>query len=316
MIPPPHHAARGFRNPHHAAGHGGWPLVRFLYQWWRQPVRGEPAPSVRPDLSFLKGNRSVPTATWLGHASYLIQLDGLNLITDPHLSQRASPLAVTGPARLQPPPIAHDDLPAIDVVLLSHDHYDHCDGPTLRWLADTFDPAVIAPLGHRDLLAKWGCRRVTELDWWTRSRRGGLTVTAVPAQHFSGRGAGDRNQRLWCGFVFEADGKRAYFAGDTGYSPDFAAIGERCGPVDLALIPIGAYSPRDYMGPVHIDPGEAVRIHQDVRAKCSLAMHWGTFRLTLEPLDEPPRKLAEARQAAGLDASAFQVPALGETVYW
>jgi len=258
----------------------------------------------------------VPTATWLGHASFLVQLDGLNILTDPHLSPRASPFGFAGPERLIPPAIDQANLPPIDVVLLSHDHYDHLDAPTLRWLAEAHDPTVIAPLGHAKLLAALGCRSVTELDWWGRYRRRGLSVTAVPVQHFSGRGLRDRNRRLWAGFVFEADGCKVFFAGDTGYSPDFAEIGRRFAPIDLALIPIGAYAPRGFMRPVHVDPEEAVKIHQDVGSRLSLAMHWGTFRLTIEPLDEPPRWLAAALQAAELPGDVFQVPAPGETIYW
>ncbi len=316
MSGPTHHSVRGFRNPHTRDGHGGAALANFLWEWAGSKPSGAPPTVERPDLSFLQGNRSVPTATWLGHASFLLQLDGLNILTDPHLSPRVSPFTFAGPERLIPLPIDHANLPPIDVVLLSHDHYDHLDAPTLRWLADAHDPAVIAPLGHAELLAGLGCRNVTELDWWVRHRRRGFSVTAVPVQHFSGRGLRDRNRRLWCGYVFEADGRKVFFAGDTGYSPDFVEIGRRFAPIDLALIPIGAYAPRDLMRSVHVDPAEAVQIHQDIGSRRSLAMHWGTFRLTLEPLDEPPLKLQAAREAAGLSVDSFVVPQPGETVYW
>lgn len=281
-----------------------------------QPTGGTTPEVQRPDLSFLRGNRSVATATWLGHASFLVQLDGLNILTDPHLSPRASPLGFAGPERLIAPAIDLPNLPPIDAVLLSHDHYDHLDAPTLRALAESHEPAVIAPLGHATLLAELGCRRVTELDWWACHKRRGVSVTAVPVQHFSGRGLGDRNRRLWAGFVLEADGRKVFFAGDTGYSPDFAEIGRRFGPIDLSLIPIGAHAPRDFMRPVHVDPEEAVKIHQDVGSRLSLAMHWGTFRLTTEPLDEPPQRLRAALAAAHIDDSTFRVVDPGETVYW
>ncbi len=316
MSAPAHHRPRGYRNPHSRDRHGGSGLASFLWEWARSRPTGVPPMVQRADLSFLRGNRSVPTATWLGHATYLVQLDGLNILTDPHLSPRASPFGFAGPERLIPPAIDLANLPPIDVVLLSHDHYDHLDAPTLRALAEAHDPTVIAPLGHAALLAALGCRSVTELDWWAQHRRRGFSVTAVPVQHFSGRGLRDRNRRLWAGFVFEADGRKLFFAGDTGYSPDFAEIGRRFAPIDLSLLPIGAYAPRSFMRPVHVDPDEAVKIHQEVGSRLSLAMHWGTFRLTIEPLDEPPRWLARALDAAGLPADAFRVPAPGETVYW
>jgi N-acyl-phosphatidylethanolamine-hydrolysing phospholipase D len=314
---PDHHAGeRRYRNPHSVDRHGGIGLLRFLGRWASTPRAGEPPQPVRPDLAFIRGNRSVRAATWLGHASYLVQMDGINLLTDPHFSPRALPLPWAGPERLIPVPVEHAALPLIDVVLISHNHYDHLDAPTLRWLAESHAPLFVVPLGVAPLLRRLGAERVVELDWWGRHRRGGLQLTAVPAQHFSGRGIGDRNATLWCGYVFEADGRRAYFAGDTGYSPDFAEIGRRCAPLDLALLPIGAYEPRSFMRSMHVNPEEAVQIHRDVGSRLSLAMHWGTFRLTLEPLDEPPLRLAMAREAAGLAAEAFQVPLPGETVFW
>lgn len=316
MNHPSHHRPRGFRNPHRHARQGGASLLRFLGQWAMTPASGLPPPLARPDLAFIRGNRSVRAATWLGHSTFLVQVDGINVLTDPHLSPRASPLSWMGPERLIDPPLTHEQLPLIDVVLVSHDHYDHLDVPTLAWLAASHSPLFVAPLGNAKRLRALGAERVIELDWWGRHRRGGLLITAVPAQHFSGRGLSDRNATLWCGFVFEVDGQRAYFAGDTGYSPDFADIGRRLGPMDLALIPIGAYAPQSFMAPMHINPEEAVQIHQDVGSRCSVAMHWGTFRLTLEPLDEPPQRLAAARSAAGLSAERFRVPLPGETVYW
>lgn len=316
MTPEHHAGGRRFRNPHRPDRPGQWQLPAFLTRMALTPGSGRPPAGVRPDLAFLRGNRSVPAATWLGHASFLVQMDGINLLTDPHFSPRASPLRHAGPERLIPVPIAPVDLPLIDVVLISHNHYDHLDAPSLRWLAESHAPLFVVPLGVGPLLRRLGAERVVELDWWVRHRRGGLDVMAVPAQHFSGRGLGDHNASLWCGYVFEADGRRVYFAGDTGYSPDFAEIGRRCAPLDLALLPIGAYEPRAFMRTMHVNPEEAVRIHQQVGSRLSLAMHWGTFRLTLEPIDEPPRRLAEARRSAGVPEAAFRVPLPGETVYW
>lgn len=313
---PAHHGSRGFRNPHHRGGHGGWALAKFLAAWARTPPSGSPPVPVRPDRAFLRGNRSQRTATWVGHATWLIQLDGINVLTDPHLSPRASPVAFAGPERLIPPALTHTDLPQIDVVLVSHNHYDHWDTPTLRWLVEAHGPQFFVPLGDAARLRRLGTERVAELDWWASLKRGGIRVTAVPAQHFSGRGLADRNRSLWCGYVFEAEGAKVYFAGDTGYSPDFTAIGQRFAPIDLALLPIGAYEPRGFMAPMHVNPEEAVRIHQEVGARRSLAMHWGTFRLTLEPVDEPPRRLQDALAAAAVPGAAFQAPRPGETVFW
>lgn len=303
-----------FRNNHRNTAHGGKELLKFLREWrsknWTRPdfakAHNEPA--------WLARNRSQTTFTWIGHASFLVQLGGLNILTDPVLSKRTSPVQWAGPGRLAPLGLTFDELPKIDVVLVSHNHYDHLDEPTVRKLAKRDAPAFVVPLGLRRWFERRRIANVTELDWWQPTVARGLRVHAVPAQHFSGRGAGDRNRSLWCGFVYEKDNERHYFAGDTGYGPDFVAIGARFAPIDVAMIPIGAYDPRGFMRPVHVDPEEAVRIHQDVGSRLSLGMHWGTFRLTLEPLDEPPRRLAAALDAAGIAPSRFGVLAHGETL--
>lgn len=311
---PPHHTEDGFRNNYgHGAKGFGMDFLGFLWDLqtgdWTPPelARGE------PELAFLRANREQPTATWLGHASFLLQLGGRNILTDPALTERASPLPFAGPARVQPPGIAIADLPPIDLVVISHDHYDHLDLPTLEKLRGRDNPLLVAPLGLSPWLRTRGFENVAELDWWQHHDTGMLRIHAVPVQHFSGRGLFDRNQRLWAGYVLEADELRVFFAGDTGYSPDFADIGARFAPVDLALIPIGAYAPRDFMKPVHVTPEEAVRIHRDVGARASIGMHWGTFRLTTEPMDEPPERLRTATAEAGLAPEAFRTVPLGAT---
>lgn len=303
-----------FRNNHRNSAHGGKSLLAFLSEWRKAGWTRPSFPKAHNDPAWLAANRRQTSITWIGHASFLVQLDGLNILTDPVLSRRTSPVQWAGPARIAPLGLSLAELPKIDVVLISHNHYDHLDEATVRQLAGRDAPAFVVPLGLKAWLARRGIEQVTELDWWQHTEVRGLRVHAVPAQHFSGRGAGDRNRTLWCGYVYECGGQRHYFAGDTGYGPDFVEIGRRFAPIDLAMIPIGAYDPRDFMRPVHVDPEEAVRIHGDVGSRQSLAMHWGTFRLTLEPLDEPPRRLAAALAAAGIPAAAFRVLQHGETL--
>lgn len=310
---PRHHTSRGFRNNYAHDRHGLKDFLKFLWGWDRVGAKVA-FPLATPDPGFLAANRTRPTLTWIGHATFLVQVGGLNVLTDPHFTARASPLRFAGPERLAPPGLSLENLPAPDVVLISHNHYDHLDDGTVRWLARRHPKAVfVVPLGLRGWLQQRQVANVVELDWWQRHQGHGFAVHAVPAQHFSGRAHDDRNRTLWCGFVLEAANKKVFFAGDTGYSKDFAAIGERLGPVDLALLPIGAYEPRWFMRAMHVNPEEAVRIHQDVRSRQSVAMHWGTFRLTEEPADEPPKALARALREADIPADKFWVMQHGET---
>jgi L-ascorbate metabolism protein UlaG (beta-lactamase superfamily) len=252
-------------------------------------------------------------ATPVGHATVLVQMDGLNLLTDPVLSHRIGPTSWLGPTRVRPPAIPFAELPRIDVVLLSHDHYDHLDRPALRALAARDDPLVLTGLG---VGAKVPSRRVVELDWWrTHDIDARVRATYVPAEHFSGRGPFDRNKRLWGGFVVEGPSGRVYFAGDTAAGWHFGAIRERFGPMTLSLIPIGAYLPRWFMAPVHIDPQEALDASIVLGSQVSLAIHYGTFDLADDGYDAPPQALARALAAlAGRPAgSDFRVVPFGET---
>ena len=310
---PKHHTRRGFRNNYPHERKGLKDFLKFLWGWDRVGARFE-APMASPDPGFLAANRTRPTLTWIGHATFLVQLGGLNILTDPHFTARASPLQFAGPKRLVPPGLALRDLPALDVILISHNHYDHLDDGSVRWLAKHHPKAVfVVPLGLRRWLQRRHVGNAVELDWWQRHDGHGFSVTGVPAQHFSGRWHNDRNRTLWCGFVLEAANKKVFFAGDTGYSKDFADIGERLGAMDLALLPIGAYEPRWFMKSMHVNPEEAVRIHKDVSSRQSVAMHWGTFRLTEEPMDDPPKALAEALRAARVAPDRFWVLQHGET---
>ena len=311
------HFSRGkYRNRYSVSGHGpSWEFLKFLWRMRTVSASGSQLPEQKPDVAWLKANRSDSALTWVGHSTFLLQAHGLNLITDPHLTARASPLRHAGPKRFNQPALDFADLPPLDIALVSHNHYDHLDERTVKRLArEHAGLTYLVPMGLKRWFARRGIKRVVELDLWQSAEVNGVRVHCVPVQHFSGRSATDRNKTLWCGFVVEMRGRKIFFAGDTGYSADFRDIGAKFAPMDLSLIPIGAYDPRAFMQPVHVNPEEAVKIHQDVGSRLSVAMHWGTFRLTLEPLDEPPRKLAQALKAAGVPAAQFIVMQHGETL--
>ncbi len=245
-------------------------------------------------------------ATFIGHASFLIQIGGRCILTDPVWSMRGSPLAFAGPRRVRAPGQALEALPGCDLLLVSHNHYDHLDLPTLREVRRRWSPPAVTGLANARHLAKAGIRGAVELDWWQSTEVAGLRITYVPAQHFSARTLSDRNRSLWGGFVIEAEGATVYFAGDSGWCPHFAEIAARFPRIDLALIPIGAYEPRFFMRTQHMDPGEAVQAHQALGARRSVGMHFGTFAgLTDEAIEGPEAWLAEARAAAGVPAEAF-----------
>ena len=288
------------------------PVAALPFFWRRMMGSLRPRPGAAPTIPFdPKGLELAPAVTWIGHATFQVRMDGVAFLTDPVYSERASPVSFAGPKRLVPPGVPFDALPRLDFALLSHDHYDHTDLPTLRRLAQRGVPFVV-PTGVGELVRRAGGRVAAELGWWQEARVAGVTVTCVPARHFSGRGLTDRNRRLWAGFVVAGETRRLYFPGDTALFDGFAEIGRRTGPIDLACLPIGAYEPRAMMGPVHLDPEEAVRAALDLDARAAVGMHFGTFDLSDEPLDEPPRRfLAEAR-ARGLGDRAF-VMAVGET---
>jgi len=264
-----------------------------------------------------RGYRSV---TWVGHATVLLQLGPFNVLTDPIWSERASPLPWIGPRRLMPPAVRFEQLPEIDLVLLSHNHYDHLDAPTVRRIAQRFPAASwLCPMGLGSLLRSFGVRHLVERDWWESVETLSYTATCVPAQHFSARSMGDRGDTLWCGWTLETDGVRVYFAGDTALHPEFEQIGKRCGPFDLVMLPIGAYEPRWFMRSVHMNPEDAIQAYQALRAPAGglqppcLPIHWGTFRLTDEATEEPPRHFAQLWERAGLQPDRNWTFAHGET---
>lgn len=282
----------------------------------RSRVPAGPAPVVAPDLARI----AAPPAdavqlTWVGHATWLIQVGGLNILTDPIWSKYCSPVPWPMLRRRTPPGIPFDKLPRIDLVLLSHSHYDHCDVPTLRRLG--VEPFYVVPAGLTQFVERVNAGRTHEAEWGETLAVAGAKLTALPALHFSARTGKDRNQTLWCGWLLEVAGKRIYFAGDTGMAPFFGELGawlRATGGVDVALLPIGAYQPRWVMTPVHCTAADAVEIHQLIGARQSLAIHWGTFVLTEEPLREPPVLLADTLAARGVPPEQFRTLAVGETV--
>lgn len=253
--------------------------------------------------------------TFVGHATFVIETAAATVLTDPMFSDRASPVPFLGPQRVRQPAVRLDQLPPIDLVLLSHNHYDHCDLPSLRYLARRFDPLLITPLGNGRLARRAGFSRVEELDWWQGSARAPFAVSVLPAQHFSARTPFNRNRALWGSFMLRLETRQLFFAGDSGYNGHFASIRERYGEPDLALLPIGAYEPRWFMQDVHMNPAEAVQAHLDLGAALSVGMHFGTFQLTAEGIDEPLADLHQARQDRGVDSAAFRTLEFGESLH-
>jgi N-acyl-phosphatidylethanolamine-hydrolysing phospholipase D len=325
----PHHTPQGFRNNYVGSVTKSFgDLLRWQFNRIRHGLPPPPSiatPRAAADLEFLRSNavagaKMIPTVTWIGHATALVQASGLNVLTDPIFSTRASPLQFLGPARAQPPGIAIKDLPRIDVVVISHNHYDHLDRGSVKALSEQRGgaPIFLAPLGIKSWLEGLGIRGAIELDWWEHHVQagagGGVEFHFTPAQHWSGRSLSDRNKTLWGAWaVFGAD-FHWFFTGDTGYSQDFADARRRFaarqtpqqgGGFDAALIAVGACLPRWFMKMQHIDLQEAVQIHLDLNAKRSVGVHWGTFALADDPLDQPLHDLGAARDLKGVPAESF-----------
>ncbi|MCB1110033.1 MAG: MBL fold metallo-hydrolase [Chlamydiia bacterium] len=289
-------------------------------------------PKARPE-KFKYPNRkrklkeNAPKVTWINHCTFLVEVGGLRLLTDPIWGERCSPLSFLGPKRRHLAPLSLESLPEIDIVLISHDHYDHLCRETVLKLQEQ-NPGItwVVPLGVKKRLRKLGVRHILEMEWWQEAHLGikgqEVIVTAVPSQHFSGRGVFDRNTTLWSGYVVDflqenKQEKRLYFVGDTGYNQkDFKKIGKRFGEMDLSLIPIGTYVPGRFMQPVHICPTKAAKIHAEVGSLLSIGMHWKTFRLSSESLEQPPYDLYCALKKQGIDPKKFRVLEPGQTINW
>ncbi len=254
--------------------------------------------------------------TFVNHSSFLIQVDGINILTDPVWSERVSPFSWAGPKRMRPPGIRFEDLPKIDLILLTHNHYDHLDLPTLTSIYRKHQSKIVTSLGVKAFLESRNIDNATELDWWeTFKFNDSILIESVPAQHFSSRGMFDRDATLWCGFVIRRPGGNIYFVGDTGYHPNiFKEIGERCAPIDVAIVPIGAYKPEWFMSPIHVSPAEAVQIHSDIQSRLSIATHFGTFPLADDTLEDPIFGLQQALKEKGISPESFIVPKEGEGI--
>lgn len=280
----------------------------------RAPTR--PLPSSNPLDVWTKAPDSGLRATWLGHSTVLIEIDGVRILTDPVWGRRASPSTLVGPKRFQPVPVALAAMPPVDLVIVSHDHYDHLDYPTIRALAKT-DVPFVTSLGVGAHLERWGvpAQRITELDWWEsyrlpdRLKRADLTVTAAPSQHFSGRGLKDRNATLWSSMAIRSSRHAVFFSGDTGLTTEYAAIGQRLGPFDLVLLEIGAFHPA--WGDIHLGPEHALEAFELLGSGVFLPVHWGTFSLAMHAWDEPAETLVEAGTRRG---TPLLMPRLGEPV--
>jgi L-ascorbate metabolism protein UlaG (beta-lactamase superfamily) len=305
-----------FFNPKRPGVRGFTDLLRWKLSStpavWPQSVEVTPRPPAPLPAGEALG------AQWINHATFLLQTTAGTVLTDPVYSERVSPVGWAGPRRVHVPGIAFNDLPRIDVVVLSHDHYDHCDLATLERLNTAHAPLAVTLLGNGSLLRSAGFTpdRIVELDWWSQhTTANGLSIQATPARHWSNRATGPRNGRLWGGFFLKAGNRTAHFAGDTGYDDEmFAAIRQRCGAPDLAMIPIGAYEPRWFMAEQHCNPEEAVKIHLELGAKRSIGMHWGTFQLTDEAREAPLTALTAALTAAKLPPASFRAIDPGETI--
>jgi N-acyl-phosphatidylethanolamine-hydrolysing phospholipase D len=325
-----HHLPDGrFRNPWPEAAEDDAIRARareMLREWRTTKLPPNPSPRSLPVVAAELARPSAPAGeiriTWVGHATHYIQLPGLNLLTDPMWSARASPVSWLGSRRFVPAAPALEELPSVDAVLLSHDHYDHLDRPTARALRKRFgrDLPWFVPLRYRSWLWRVGFRHVIELDWWDEHElpHGRFRVVATPARHWTRRTPWSTNRRLWCSFAIVPsgdDGVRVFFGGDSAYASVFLEIGARRGPFDASILPIGAYDPRWFMGASHMNPEEAVRVYADLGGRGAfLPSHWGTFRLTFEDPLEPPERLRRAWASRGLPPDRLHVPRHGETV--
>jgi N-acyl-phosphatidylethanolamine-hydrolysing phospholipase D len=317
--PAPRDADGRFENWNGVSAHGTLGVrLPFFLRRARGLFRNRPGEPARlaNDGAFLRENarHSEPTVTWVGHATLLVQTDHVTFLTDPIWSDTPSPISFAGPRRFVPPGLAIEDLPPIDFVVISHYHYDHLDLPTLRTLAERdAGTRFFVPLGNAILLHNEGIKNIEEFDWGDSTRHGDVTIHCLPAQHWSKRGLGDDRKALWSSWAIEGQQRKFYFSGDTGYFDGFSRIGESYGPFDLVAVPIGAYEPSKMMKDSHMNPEEAVRAAIDLDTQAAIAIHFGTFDLSDEPLDEPPQRFRAAAQASSLGTDAAWVFKIGET---
>ncbi len=314
-----HHTGDGFQNPYvEKRKRGFFEYLKMRYfsseEFADYGSNAHKVPRMEPDLGAIQTPPDALQVTWIGHATMLIQYKGVNILTDPIFSDRASPVSFLGPRRYNPPALRIEDLPPIDYIVISHGHYDHLDLKTVQRIGS--GTKWLVPLGLKKWFVRAGinAENVMEFDWWDRSRFENITITATPAQHWSSRSLWDRNKSLWASWLLQVGDQTIWYSGDTGYNPyQFKEIGEKFSTVNLALISIGAYEPRWFMKDMHINPDEAVQIHLDIKSAHSIAVQWGTFQLTAEPIDDPPVKLKEALVKRGIPSEEFELLKIGET---
>jgi N-acyl-phosphatidylethanolamine-hydrolysing phospholipase D len=317
VVQPFHHRVRGFRNldPAYSYPVSGRLGRLVTDRFRREPGRGPTPALLANDGMALRQNGTEPTVTWVGHATLLVQLNGVNILTDPIWNDCASPVRFAGPRRLLPPGLRFEDLPHVDAAVISHDHYDHLDLPTVQRLAREHRTRFFVPLGVGEWLTRRGVDNVVELDWWQTAEFRGLTFVCTPVQHSSGRWAHDQYLRLWASWVVMGPSKRFFFAGDTGYDARMSEIGRRYGPVDLAMIPIGGYRQYARLHPNHVNPEEALQLLADVEGRLMVPMHYATFAMNREPFREPSdRLMAEAFRRGNEERIAVLSP--GQTIHW
>jgi len=299
-----HFNGKRFKNPSRRSAKGFKDVFKYIVKGEKDRWSKIDNPFVR-DTQVEDANSDEIKVHFVNHSTFLIQIGEVNILTDPIWSDYCSPLPLPMLKRKRPPGISFDKLPRIDLVLISHNHYDHLDKKSIHRISKNHKAQAVTCLGNSPAIRAMGIEQTMELDWWQKIKIGEVEIEAVPANHFSSRGTFDRNTSLWCGFILRAKGKQLYFIGDTGYGNIFKEIGQKYGAIDLALIPIGAFKPRWFMGPIHISPEEAVAVHQDIKSKKSIAMHYGTFALADDSPQRAIKEFEEAKKLNGISDEEF-----------